>query len=88
MSDIHIIICMGSSCFSRGNNRNAELIESALGKGNCQLEGHLCHNLCTRGPNVTFNGKLYHEVDPVTMMTLLHPAKAATIAASRTGEQT
>jgi len=84
MSERHvdIIICMGSSCFSRGNNRNIELIESALAAGaektTCQIEGHLCQNLCKVGPNIVINGKIYHEVDPVTLMTLLHPANTDT----------
>jgi len=74
---LDIVICMGSSCFSRGNNRNIEIIERMLGKAVaqnvCKLEGHLCQSICTRGPNISINGQVYNEVDPVTLMALLAP---------------
>jgi len=78
---LEIVICMGSSCFSRGNNRNIEVIESVLASGTartcCQLQGHLCQDLCKLGPNIVINGHVHHEVDPVTLMTLLHPLTLA-----------
>jgi NADH:ubiquinone oxidoreductase subunit E len=71
-----ITICMGSSCFSRGNNRNIEVIQEYLGsqalpKG-VELTGHLCESHCKAGPNVTINGKMYHEVDPIVIIGLLN----------------
>ena len=45
-TSVDITICMGSSCFSRGNNRNIEVIQSFLSSrhlpGNAELAGHLC----------------------------------------------
>lgn len=71
-----IAICMGSSCFSRGNNRNIEVIQSYLGSHplppGVELTGHLCEGHCKEGPNVTFNGKMYHEVDPIVIIGLLN----------------
>lgn len=71
-----ITICMGSSCFSRGNNRNIEVIQDYLNSGNLppqvELTGHLCEGHCKVGPNVTVNGKMYHEVDPIVIISLLN----------------
>lgn len=71
-----IAICMGSSCFSRGNNRNIEVIQNYLQTrglpAGAELTGHLCQGHCTAGPNVTINGKLYHEVDPIVIVGLLN----------------
>jgi len=68
---------MGSSCFARGNNRNIEVIQEHLGSpalsaGEVELSGHLCEGHCKAGPNVTINGKMYHEVDPIVIIGLLH----------------
>jgi NADH:ubiquinone oxidoreductase subunit E len=70
-----IEICMGSSCFSRGNNRNIEVIQDFLTSkplpSGVELTGHLCHGHCKSGPNVNINGKMYHEVDPIVIIGLL-----------------
>ncbi len=71
-----ITICMGSSCFSRGNNRNIEVIQDYLATHQLppmvELVGHLCQGHCKSGPNVTINGKMYHEVDPIVIIGLLN----------------
>jgi NADH:ubiquinone oxidoreductase subunit E len=71
-----ITICMGSSCFSRGNNRNIEVIQEHLKTSKVppgvELSGHLCQGQCKLGPNVTINGKMYHEVDPIVIIGLLN----------------
>jgi NADH:ubiquinone oxidoreductase subunit E len=71
-----ITICMGSSCFSRGNNRNIEVIQDYLASEKLppgvELTGHLCQGHCRVGPNVTINGKMYHEVDPIVIIGLLN----------------
>jgi len=67
---------MGSSCFSRGNNRNIEVIQEYLNSRDLpvgtELTGHLCQGQCKLGPNVTINGKMYHEVDPIVIIGLLN----------------
>jgi NADH:ubiquinone oxidoreductase subunit E len=71
-----ITICMGSSCFSRGNSRNIEVVQDFLKTQNLppavELNGHLCEGQCKSGPNVTINGKMYHEVDPIVIIGLLN----------------
>ena len=72
----NITICMGSSCFSRGNSRNIEVIQNYLEghslPSTVELTGHLCQDHCKSGPNVTINGKMYHEVDPIVIIGLLN----------------
>ena len=75
-SPTRITICMGSSCFPRGNNRNAEVIQDYLRSHGVPVEvelaGHLCEGQCKSGPNVSINGKLYHQVDPIGIIGLLN----------------
>lgn len=62
-----IEICMGSSCFARGNEKNLNFIEDYLSRHNLEarveLIGNRCENLCCQGPNIRVNGKLYQGVD-------------------------
>ena len=70
-----IVICMGSSCFARGNREHLELIENYL-QGNgisaeIRFSGCRCRDKCGRGPNIEINGSLHHEVDTGTLLDLL-----------------
>jgi len=73
---MQIRICMGSSCFSRGNSRNIEVIQNFLQKRvlprGVELAGYLCQEHCKEGPNVEINGKTYHAVDPIIITGLLN----------------
>ena len=70
-----IEICMGSSCYSRGNRLNAEFIQSYLEQNGLQdrveLVGKLCTGKCKAGPNVIFNGEGKKNVTPETLPDLL-----------------
>ena len=63
---IRIVVCMGSSCFARGNEKNLELIEKFLEKhalaAQVQLSGSLCECCCGKGPNIRINDKFFHAV--------------------------
>lgn len=66
MAKHHINICLGSSCFSRGNNTNLNIIKKYLADNNLNAEvtfsGRLCEDMCSRGPIVVINDKVYEEV--------------------------
>jgi NADH:ubiquinone oxidoreductase subunit E len=72
---IQVTICMGSSCFSRGNNRNLEVIRKWLAdhgkEANVELKGCRCGNNCGIGPNLWINGTRYQDVQPETIGPLL-----------------
>ena len=71
-----IVICMGSSCFARGNARNVELAETFLDEhpevsARVDLRGGLCCDRCADGPNVVVDGVVHTRVDESAMRTLL-----------------
>ena len=78
MSRPKIVVCLGSSCFSRGNGDLIELIESYLKTNGVQddvdveLSGTLCQDHCSEGPNVMIDGVFYHHVDTGVMLDLLN----------------
>lgn len=68
-------ICMGSSCFSRGNAANLKFIQDYLavrGLGaRVVTVGHLCEDLCSEGPNVILDGVMHHAADAAALRVLL-----------------
>ena len=54
-----IKICMGSSCFARGNSKNLQIIQNFIEKNHLdaeiQLTGLRCCNNCSKGPNITID---------------------------------
>ncbi|MFW6254335.1 MAG: (2Fe-2S) ferredoxin domain-containing protein [Chitinivibrionales bacterium] len=70
-----IIICMGSSCFSRGNNVTLEIIKEYI-KANqldvqVKLKGALCTGNCKNGPNIVVGGNPYSGVESGTVIDIL-----------------
>lgn len=72
---ISIAICMGSSCYARGNGKNAEIIQRWLKKegieAKIEFSGTLCESLCREGPNLRIAEKLYKGVDPLALEDIL-----------------
>ncbi|MFA8342658.1 MAG: (2Fe-2S) ferredoxin domain-containing protein [Rhodothermaceae bacterium] len=70
-----ISICMGSSCFARGNRKSLEIIQDYIEQNKCEFEielsGCLCHDKCKSGPNIEINGQLHEKVEPNTVIDLL-----------------
>jgi NADH:ubiquinone oxidoreductase subunit E len=72
-----IEICLGSSCFARGNSRNLETIEKYLAQRGLKdevdlaLSCSLCQGRCNSGPNLAIDGVPYGKVDPETLLDLL-----------------
>jgi len=70
-----ITVCMGSSCYSKGNSQNAELIKRFLEKNNLTdkvlLKGCLCNDKCKVGPNIKINDRFFSHVTPDTIEALL-----------------
>ena len=65
---ITIEICMGSSCFARGNREVLEVLEKFIEEnsadGEISLSGSLCMNRCSCGPHLTVNGDRLDFADP------------------------
>ncbi len=75
---VKVTICMGSSCFSRGNNHNLEAVRSwleAQGKSaEVELKGCRCGGLCGVGPNIWINDVCTRGVTPEAVPALLEKA--------------
>ncbi len=70
-----ITICLGSSCFSRGNDKNLEIIKGFLKEHNLKntvgFKGHLCDDKCNKGPMLQINGKEYCNVNKDNIISIL-----------------
>lgn len=70
-----IIVCMGSSCFARGNAQNLEFIENYIKENNLnakiELAGSRCEGNCAKGPNIIVNGIEYYSVDEEKIKEIL-----------------
>ena len=76
MNDVvEVSLCMGSSCFARGNNRLLEALEDFIQRNNLEgrvvLSGGRCRNKCGEGPIVTIDGESFQEPDAETLVALL-----------------
>lgn len=73
--DDEITICMGSSCFSRGNDKHLKIIEDYLAKNNLttqmKFQGCLCSDNCKEGPVVHINKNLYKSIDHMSLVKAL-----------------
>lgn len=75
-TETDITICLGSSCFSRGNRDTLELIKSYLKEhgleGKVFFRGDLCDGLCEHGPILKIDGKVYKHVTPENIYEILN----------------
>lgn len=75
MAKIKITVCMGSSCFARGNQENLAFIEAFVKthdlEADIDLAGARCENKCASGPNVTINGVDYNSVNEAKLEEIL-----------------
>jgi NADH:ubiquinone oxidoreductase subunit E len=72
---VDVVVCLGSSCFARGNAQNLSAIEAYLESHNLRdsvhITGCLCQDECKRGPNLVVRGDHLHEVDPAALREIL-----------------
>lgn len=70
-----IIICLGSSCFARGNKELMKFIEKYLRQkkvtDKVTFRGDHCFEKCTEGPNLMIDGKIYHGVNKDNVIDFL-----------------
>ena len=78
MSKPKIEICLGSSCFARGNNANIELVEKYLAEHglvddvDLVLSASLCMGKCPSGPIVVVDGQTFTSVDRGVLLDILN----------------
>ncbi len=68
-------ICMGSSCFSRGNKELVLFVKDYLKKNHLDdrviLRGARCLGHCTNGPNMVINDRVIENVTLTDIEVLL-----------------
>ncbi|MGA3344057.1 MAG: (2Fe-2S) ferredoxin domain-containing protein [Terracidiphilus sp.] len=72
---VEIVVCLGSSCFARGNSENLVIINQHVKNlglnASIRLTGKLCQDQCKEGPNLSIGGEIYHGVTATRLRELL-----------------
>lgn len=70
-----IKVCMGSSCFARGNNKNLQVIQRFLDEhgldAEVELTGLRCCDKCSKGPNICIDDVEYNNIDQGSLLDIL-----------------
>lgn len=70
-----IKICMGSSCFSRGNRYTLQVIQKYLKEHGLErdviLKGNHCFGECNAGPSVKVGARMYEQVTKENILEIL-----------------
>lgn len=72
---VNITICLGSSCFARGNGNTLELIKKYLDENNLsnkvEFKGKLCACDCSHGPIVYIGNDKYEAVSEINIINIM-----------------
>lgn len=70
-----IVICLGSSCFARGNKQLVRFITNYLRDRNLlndvNFHGERCFGNCAKGPSLKIEGDFHEKVDEEKILGLL-----------------
>ena len=73
-----ITICLGSSCFSKGNGKSLKAINTYLEENELKdkvfFHGELCTGNCAKGPILKIEDKLHEEINPENVNVILNKA--------------
>lgn len=68
LADSHLLeICCGQNC---GKNKSLAAFAKTLQGENITVKFVPCMRLCGKGPNIKWDGKLYHQVDESILLQL------------------
>lgn len=82
-----ISVCMGTACFVKGADKIIEALQSELGigigettsDGLFSLNISRCLGICALAPTITINGKVYSQVTPQQVSTILNEIREGEI---------
>ena len=70
-----VVICLGSSCFARGNKHLVKVVNDYLRDRNLlnevRFHGERCFGHCAVGPSLKLDGKLIERLDEDSVIALL-----------------
>ena len=71
-----IVICLGSSCFARGNKETVQIIREFLKENELtaqvNFKGNHCFANCQDGPVIKINNKVYHKITTNNVLSILN----------------
>lgn len=72
---IEIVICLGSSCFSRGNRVIVQIVREYIQRNAIEdrvvFRGNRCFSSCDKGPIVQIGQRVYECVDQINIIDIL-----------------
>jgi NADH:ubiquinone oxidoreductase subunit E len=80
MKPTTIHLCMGSSCYARGNARNAEIVQAWIAEhpeACMEISGRLCEGRCKEGPIMRVGDRVFTGVSPESVEAILANFAAA-----------
>jgi NADH:ubiquinone oxidoreductase subunit E len=70
-----VVICLGSSCFARGNKQLVKIVNDYLRDRNLlnevRFHGQRCFGECAVGPSLKLDGKIIEKLDEDSVIALL-----------------
>ena len=73
---LKVELCMGSSCFARGNSGILSDLEGFISENGLEdrveLEGHLCLGKCNSGPHITIGDIVRKALEEIDAESNLH----------------
>jgi NADH:ubiquinone oxidoreductase subunit E len=73
-----IVLCLGSSCFARGNQEIITKIKKYIDRKNIsdkvEFKGDHCFSLCSDGPNMYIGDKLFQKINIDNLTDILDNA--------------
>ena len=70
-----LILCLGSSCYSRGNQYVLEIVKQYIKDHNLKeqidFRGQLCTGNCSNGPVLKINDMIFKNVDKNSILKIL-----------------
>ena len=70
-----VVICLGSSCFARGNKQLVKIVNDYLRDRNLLSEvrfrGERCFGQCASGPSLKLDGILKENLDEESVIAIL-----------------
>lgn len=73
-----IILCLGSSCFARGNQEIIKLVKKYIDKKNIsdkvEFRGDHCFDKCSEGPNMLIGDQLFQGITEKNITEILEKA--------------
>jgi NADH:ubiquinone oxidoreductase subunit E len=71
-----LVICLGSSCFARGNKKILETIQQYMRDnqldGRVKFRGNHCFGKCNRGPVLKIGENIYEQVNEDNLEEILN----------------